>query len=184
VTSPARPPSFHEEHVWDWCGWVLRHGLPDLPLELREGEAAPVAYAKLGEWAAVVTVAHDPTEDPPALDSNVQTYRRSATGWEEANGTGGTGWSPGTDLRRPPWLGPRKVATFGRGWYGHPAGWASADLVGVAGAGAATVEVEQAGVRHRQPIDSPIGAWVAVFDGREPAVVRVLGGPGAVLLEQ
>jgi len=181
VTGPARPPSFHGEHVWDWCDWVLEHGLPGLPPELREGEAAPVAYAELGEWAAVMTLAYDP-ECPPELDMTVQTYRWSAGSWAAANGDGGSNWHPGTRLGRPTWLGARQVVADHRGRYGED-GWLCAEIDGVAGVDAATVEVEQAGRRHRHPIDSPVGAWLAVFDGAAAATVRVLDGSGDVLFE-
>ena len=183
MTGPAPPPSFHEEHVSAWCDWVLEHGLPDLPPELREAEAAPVAYARLGEWAAVMTLAYDPAEDPPELDMVIQTYHRTAGAWEAANGDSGSNWYPRTQLRRPPDLAPREVVADGRGWFGEM-GWVCSEVDGVAGVDAAAVEVEQAGRRHRQALDSPIGAWVAAFDGRVAATVRVLDGAGAVLLER
>src|SRR5262245_60782106 len=127
-----------------------------------------------------MTLAHDPTEHPPALDMVVQTYHWSGEAWEAANGDGGSNWSPGTRLCRLPHLGPREVVADGRGWFGE-AGWVCSEVDGVAGVAAATVEVEQAGRRHRQPLDSPIGAWVAAFDGRVAATIRVLDRAGAAV---
>ena len=69
--------------------------------------------------------------------------------WEAAGGSGGTNWSPGLDLKPPP-LGPRQAWASGLGLYGGPE-WTAGIVDGLAGADAATVEVES--TTHRMRAD-------------------------------
>jgi hypothetical protein len=127
-------------------------------------------------------VAADPElGEPASLDADTQSFRWTGRDWAMADGSGGTNWFPGLEIRRPAGLGAQDVIAVHRGSFAAPT-WASAVLDGVAGIEAAAIEVDQAGRRHQQPVDSPVGAWVAAFDGRLPATVRVLGS-GTVLFE-
>lgn len=181
-----RPPSFDADHICYWDEWVLVHGLPDLPPVVGVGEAVPVAWWRGGGWAAVLNleyVADDAEFDEPArLDTDTQSFRWDGRAWEMADGSGGAGWFPGFDVRPPAHLGPREAFAMHCGSHASHE-WASGVLDGVAGVEAESVEVEQGGRRHRQALDSPVGAWVAAFDGRRPATVRVLGR-GSILFER
>jgi hypothetical protein len=94
IMSPmSRPASFADEWMSEWSEWVLDHGLPDLPAEVAGGDAVPVAY-----WAGplVGAVLHrwrrsgDELADDE-VGEEVQHFRRTSHGWEEANGQGGSG---------------------------------------------------------------------------------------------
>ena len=185
VSDITRPSSFDDHYIGDWDVWVLGNGLPELPSAVDVDESVPVAYWRLGGWAAVLNLTYveaDPeVGEPASLDTDTQSFRWTGREWEMADGSGGTNWFPGLEVRRPSGLGPQDVVAIHQGSFATPT-WTSAVLDGVAGVEAEAIEVDQAGRRHRQPLDSPVGAWVAAFDGRQSATVRVLGR-GAVLFE-
>jgi hypothetical protein len=64
---------------------------------------------------------------------------------------------------------------MGQGLYGED-GWSCGTLDGIAGAQATAVEVEQRGQLAVCELGSPLGVWVAAFNGHEEATVRVLAG--------
>jgi len=113
------------------------------------------------------------------LDSEVEVFRRTETGWEPFNGGGGSGWFD------PPFersgIGPREVI----GGHEHGSGgpeWSCCAVDDVAGTDPTWVEVIDAAGVERRPIESTFGAFIACSDGERTATVRVLDGDDAVLL--
>lgn len=167
-----------------WSLWVLDHGLPPLPGAVAADESVPIARWVGPRFAAVEHVqcwhdddAEDP--DPDELENEIELLVRREDGWEVASGSGGSSWHdppfsrPSALLDDDVWFGG-EVGSGGDGWY-------ACAIEGIAGADAATVEVECDGVVTPMPIESPIGAFVVALDAARPAVVRVRRTDGSVL---
>jgi len=181
------PPGSFAVDLGEWDRWLLAHGLPELPDAVAAGEAVPVAVWVGSRWAATLHLVYrDSDEDAslgePSLDTEEQAFRWSGEEWEAAGASGGTSWSPGLDLK-PPALGPREVWTGGLGRYGGP-DWNAGVVGGLAGADAASVEVQSAAGIESAPFSSPVGAWLVAFDGRREAVLRVRDADGIDLCER
>lgn len=136
----------------------------------------PVALWRSGGWAAVLSLTYNPPD--PELGEPASRHRQpelplDRSRLEMADGSGGTNWFPGLQIRRPPHIGPRNVIAIYHGSYAT-SGWASAVLDGVAGTEAQTVELDQGGHRYQEALDSPIGAWVVALDG--PSLPRCVSG--------
>jgi hypothetical protein len=165
----------------DWSEWVLDHGLPPLPEVLNDGEVVPVARWAGSRFGAVLRVSRywDDDDGEDRLDSEVEVFRRTDTGWQSSNGGGGSGWFDPPFER--PGLGPREVV----GGHEHCSGgpeWSCCAVDGIAGADAVRVEVIDAAGVERQPIESPFGAFIACSDGERAATVRILDADELVVL--
>lgn len=178
-----RPPSFDEDRMTEWSKWVLDHGLPDIPEALQVGESVPVAYWAGPRFGAVLHVqwswSEEHTDDD--LISEVQLFDRVPDGWRCYGAQGGTDWFDPPFCR--PNMSPRE-ADLGGIFIAHEDGRSCCAADGLAGIDAAVVEVvdEQGPIRKR--LDSPLGAFIAAFDGANEATICVLDEAGHVLLEQ
>ena len=163
--------------------WVLDDGLPPLPLELKIGETVPIARWSGQEYGAVLFVSWylDDEEGESSVDADVQTYRRFRGVWVPSEGSGGGSWFD-EPLKRPDV--PDEYAAVGHYHFTHGATGSCCAAYGVAGRGAAFVEVVTPAGSTVAPLDSPVGAFVVAADGERDAVVRVLTADYRVLTEQ
>lgn len=181
-----RPPSFGEEHDWNY--WVLDNGLPDLPARIEVGEIVPIARWAGQRFGAVMHLWWNlPDEDDdedyePFLDTEVELFRRLPDGWEQATGSGGSDWGLDPPLARPD-LPPRHAQLFGQTCAGGVS-WYCCASEGFAGLEAATVEVADSDGVTKSPIESPIGVFLVAMDGTRGGVVTVRDGMGEVLMEE
>jgi hypothetical protein len=144
---PGPPSSFHESVIDDWCEWVLDNGLPATPEKLGRDEAVPVARWAGERWGAVMYLEwweadEDDPDDEDFISTEVQPYRRTASGWEPAAGSGGSNWpSSGTRIARVEV--PDRAAHLGgeTGNVSYDGSWYCVALEGFVGRDAATVTV-------------------------------------------
>lgn len=165
----------------DWSLWVLDHGLPELPTEVRPGDSVPVALWVGPRFAAVLHVQWLWSEhhDDDVLVNEMEVFLQSDGQWRPSLGSGGSGWFD-PPLERPE-MEPTSAEVIGQ----HCSGggdWYCCAVAGVAGAAATTVEVEDGDGVTSRPLTSPIGAFVACSNGHKAAVVRVRDGNGATLV--
>lgn len=109
MMSGVQPPSFEWEWMSDWSEWVLDHGLPPLPETLADGEVVPIPRWAGARFGAVLHVSRywDEEDGEDRLDSEIEVFRRTETGWESSDGGGGGGWFDPPFER--PGLAPRGV---------------------------------------------------------------------------
>jgi hypothetical protein len=179
-----RPTSFAEEFMTDWSLWVLDHGLPSMPGDVAIGEAVPVAFWAGPRFGAVVHALRDLDEDEDdgeSLDEECVMFRRTASGWEPFDGTGGTNWPRSPRFERIV-VPPRVVARFGLSAAADDAGSCCA-VHGAAGSGAKWVEVEDAEGVTREPLVAPMGVFVVATDAQREARLRVYDDAGSPLLD-
>ncbi len=182
----AAPPSFDEEWATDWSIWVLDHGLPELPATVVPGQSVPVAYWAGPRFGGVLHVRWSWSRHhrDDQLQSEVEPFRRVERAWRPTGARGGSGWYDPPLARLD--LGPREAFTGGMYTQNHategPMGICMID--GVAGTDGAWVEIATAAGEVRRPLDSPIGAFVAVTNLGRAATLRILDKEGATLLEQ
>jgi len=186
VPDPVAPASFNEDHMDDWSLWVLKSGLPDLPVSVKKGESVPVARWAGHTVGAVLHVQwswehyegdHDlePAEDD-SLASEVTCFYRVDGLWQEGNARGGSGWySP--VFERFGLIGASETREFGR----HGEGSCCLAPYGITGTAAQFIEAETGAGIERAPLESPIGAWVAAWEPVSTATVRILGEDDALL---
>jgi hypothetical protein len=180
---PAGAPlTFDEDFMADWSLWVVEHGLPDLPEEVRKGESVPVARWAGPRYAAVLHVQwmwghDDPSED--YLASGIDCLVRAGDRWESTDGGGGTGW-PSARLVRPGDIAPRQVRRLGLHGESGVA-YACSVAYGVAGTDAAYVELVTGPGTQRWDLESPTGAWVVGWESTLPAEVRILDDSSQLL---
>jgi hypothetical protein len=171
------------DHPIDLGAWVLDHGLPALPPELDTDEAVAIARWSGEEYGAVLYVSSyvDEEEGESGVDTDVQTYRRVGGSWVASEGSGGGGWFD-QPFERPD-IGENYAAVLHvHSMHGPTESYCAA--YGVAGRGAAFVEVLTATGSAVAPLDSPVGAFVVAADGGVEAFVRVLDSDQRVLTEK
>jgi hypothetical protein len=177
-----QPTSFEEELSLDWSVWVLDHGLPGLPVDVRRGQSVPVARWPGPRFGAVLHLqwmwGNDDDGDD-YLATEIELFRRVDGGWEPANGSGGSEWPFGSLLVRPA-LPPGTAQFWGEVSSGEH-DWAVAAIDGLAAGDAAAVEVIDLDGLTRHPIDSPLGVVLAAVDATRPATVQVLDGEHRIL---
>lgn len=166
----------------DWSTWVLDHGLPELPQEVQIGESVPVARWAGPRFAAVCHLQWmwSDGHEEDYLATETELFRHTASGWEVANGSGGSDWPLDPPLRRP--ATPPGYAQLGGQTCAGEEGWYCCALVGLAGPEAAVVQVTDDDGDTRREVDSPLGILIAAVDASRPASVTVLDGMGNVLL--
>ncbi len=113
--------------------WVLDHGLPPLPLELKIDETVPIARWTGPEYGAVLFVSWylDDEEGESTVDADVQTYRRCGGAWVPSEGSGGGSWFD-EPLKRPDV--PEEYAAVGHYHFAHGATGSCGAAYGVAAA--------------------------------------------------
>jgi hypothetical protein len=176
------PPTFDEYFMNDWSLWVVEHGLPVLPDEVRKGESIPIARWAGPRYAAVLHIQwmwgnDDSSED--YLAGEIDCLVAVGDGWESTDGGGGTGW-PWARLARPRDIAPRQVHRLGV----HLASgvdYRCSVAYGVAGVDAAYVELRTSRGTQRSGFDSRIGAWVAAWEAGLAAEVRVFDAQSQLL---
>jgi hypothetical protein len=178
----GKPESFDERFMTDWSLYVLAKGLVDLPSTVHRGESVPVARWTLGAFGAVLHVQWSWSEEEPeddCLQGEIEVFRREEDAWVPSNGSGGGAWP------NPPLEQVAIASDSAEVWGMHCSGgdgWYCCALEGLAGAGARSVEVASHGRAASMPVESPLGYFVAAFDGERPAVVRVLDAAGKALM--
>ena len=170
------PPSFDWDFKDEWSLWVLDNGLPELPATVSLGQSVPIARWSDARLGAVLQVSRDEDEGDDYLDTNVQVFWRTPDGWETSDAEGGSNWL-GHNLEAPG-LPPRGVHFA----HVHCSGNLCAGD-GVAGADASVVELLDEDGVTRRPIESPLRAFIVVFDSRTVATVRVLDESGNAMAE-
>jgi hypothetical protein len=99
----------------------------------------------------------------------VQVFRRTATGWEDTGGEGGSSWFD--PPFQPPKIDPREVEIFGLHYSGRD-GWHCAARYRMVGSGIAFADLVTDDFTVRRPIESRVGAVIVAFD---PSVASVIG---------
>ena len=175
------PESFAASHREEWSRWVLSHGLPTLPdRRLGLGEAVPVARWTGPDTAAVAHLRRWPADDAlePTTEVAVDLFHLVGPAWE-LWGVGGGPWRD--DLVRTS-LDVPAGHVYLDGTVGvRGAGGSCLAYWGEVGAGAATLEVVQAGRVTRHPIEAPVGLVVVSVDPAGSFEVRVLDPDGRLL---
>jgi hypothetical protein len=174
------PPSFDEEE--DWAPWVLDHGLPELPPNLKVGEIVPVARWTGPRFGAVVSIwRHLPDDDDremgvdaPFIDSEIELFRRAGGGWEWL-GSGGSGWSD-PPLERP--VSDPRAVLIGGETSCLAQDWACTALQGFVGEEVRSIEVSDEGGVTTRDVESPFGAFVVAVGGRADATLTFRDGGG------
>ena len=167
---------------------MLARGLPQLPTAVGVDDFVPLARWVSNDWAAILHVSYcgpepDIEMQKPYLDTETVGYHRVGGVWVAASASGGTTWSDSLELVRPPDVGRRDAICIHAGSYSEGELWTCGVADGVAGMDATVIEVEQFGRVVQNRIDSPVGAWVAAFDGNEDVIVRVRADD-ALLMEE
>lgn len=181
-----RPSSWDESLMTEWSLWSLQHGLPVLPSGVEKGESVPIARWVGPKLGAVMHVQWSWSDDEPEddeIDNEIELFwRRSDGSWEPSLGSGGSNWHL-PPFERPAGMNETdayfggEVGTGGDGWYG-------CGIDGIAGAAAATVEVEnEIDGLVTMPLESPFGAFVVATAARSSATIRVREADGSVMAE-
>ncbi len=180
-------PSFNP---WYEEASILENGVPSLPATLGDDEAVPVARWTGPRFGAVLFVewSEEGNDAERYVSSEIYVFQRVEDGWESMNTGGGAGWFD------PPFVRPSVDADFAALVHVHSCAeradpteglrWSYTSAYGYTGTAARTVEVEDdEGIVQRE-IESPLGVFIVVADGKRPAVVRVRRGDGGLLLEE
>lgn len=178
-----RPTDFSEVSIPGWCDWVLDHGLPPLPDHIRVGETIPVAYWAGPEFGAVTVIRrHEPDPirgEDTDVSQDTYCFRRTATGWDQATGDGGTNWPTGPDLS--PLDVPSTFAALGGYLTVTEDGWRCTAVDGVVGRDAAWIEVVDSTTTTRRPVAAPIGVIVVCVSCGIDSTIRVLAADDSEL---
>jgi hypothetical protein len=150
---------------------------PESPLSRLDDTRLPVGDEDVilarwtdGDRGAVFTVSPALHRDPSdGLYSTIVTSfeRQSDSRWETV-GAGGATWS-NFELERPD-IPPQEFSIFGSGLSSSD-GWTPAHSYGFCGADIVSIECDNGGRIATGQIESPIGAFVVVWDGDSPVVI-------------
>lgn len=179
MDEPTDP--FDEDCADEVCLRALEDGLPDPPEVIIKGQCVPVARWAGPLFGAVLRVEWFWNPERPEddrLDSIVQPFRRTAAGWDQSGGDGGSGrFEP--PFQRPS-IEPEAVSLWGT----HVSGdqeWMCAAPYGVVGSGISTAELHSGDQVISRPIESKVGALVLAFDATLPADLKMISLDGAVI---
>ena len=172
-----------------WSEWVLTHDLPALPDEVEPDMSVPIARWIGPRFASVLHLQWFPDWNPPGkrdrdtLGPWHEDYVRVSGQWKGVGGGGDGGWFD-PPLIRPATIEPHSVRLSSPSADGDSGGsddyhcWR---LFGVAGSAIEWVEVIDRDGSSRQPIESPLGVFIACGDHTQLATITLLDRDGDIV---
>lgn len=173
-----QPTSFAVSVSREWERWCLAQGVPELPAEIRLGEAVPVSVWRDGDVGAVLFVRHvaEEDEEEPFVESDVVIMTLSDGRWM-AQASGGGTWAPGTALM-PAGATSEGVAQDGVVGYVDAERAIGCTIIHGVPVGSA-IRVTGSGGSIVRPAVAPIG--VQVVAAHVPFQIEVLDAAGIVV---
>jgi hypothetical protein len=150
---------------------------PETPLSQLDDGRLPVGdrFVILARWAdadrgAVFTLSPSRFSDPADgdYDTDVTSFLRRADGTWDEEGSGGGGWIAPRIVR--PDMPPGDFQIFGTG-FNPGRGWTPAYCFGFCGTDVVSIESDNGGRLATGPIESPVGAFVVVWDCDSPVSI-------------
>lgn len=180
------PRHFSEEDMPVGGLWVLDHGVPEHPSELRKGNAFPIARWIVSDMGAVLFQLwqwnpHDSTdEDYVAFETFC--YSRQSDKWIHRGGDGGgNDWVHGPTGARE---GLGGGVIFGETGLSLARDWACARVVGVSGGLASAISVSDNSTTVTNQIEAADGVFVVCFDPHKEVILKAIDPRGNMVAQK